>query len=183
MPDRSWWSALFGDPAAILASIGVKGDDIVDLCSGDGYFTGALARVGRRVYAIDLDPRLIDQALTEVGGTSTHYIVGDAYDIATLIPERADVVFLANAFHGVPDQGRLAREVQTALKPGGRFIILNWHDVPRERTVVLGEARGPATVLRMSPLACRQIVVPAGFEPSDTIEVPPYHYALNFTRI
>jgi len=37
------------------------------------------------------------------------------------------------------------------LKSGGRFVVVNWHQRPREETTILGEPRGPKTDLRMSP--------------------------------
>ena len=40
MPTAGWWEALWPDPAGVLARLGVKsGMDVVDLCSGDGWFT------------------------------------------------------------------------------------------------------------------------------------------------
>jgi SAM-dependent methyltransferase len=93
------------------------------------------------------------------------------------------LVFLANAFHGVPDKPRLTRAVSKVLKPGGLFVIVNWHERPREETVVLGEPRGPATALRMSPEATNAAVQQAGLKPIHTIEIPPYHYASVFEKI
>jgi SAM-dependent methyltransferase len=92
-----------------------------------------------------------------------------------------DCAFLANAFHGVPDKPRLARAVQDVLKPGGLFAIVSWYARPREATTVLGEPRGPATELRMTP---EQIaaVEPGGFRFRDRVEVSPYHYGAIFER-
>jgi hypothetical protein len=40
MPDPGWWEALWPDPAGVLAKVGLKpGMDVIDLCSGDGWFT------------------------------------------------------------------------------------------------------------------------------------------------
>jgi predicted methyltransferase len=93
-----------------------------------------------------------------------------------------EFVLLANTFHGVPEQTALARAVAAALKPGGRFAVVNWHKRPREETTVLGEARGPRTELRMSPEETRAAVEPAGFELKNLIELPPYHYGAVFRR-
>ena len=41
------------------------------------------------------------------------FIEGNAYAIATLVDRQVDFVFLANAFHGVPDKPRLARAVSS----------------------------------------------------------------------
>jgi trans-aconitate methyltransferase len=65
--------------------------------------------------------------------------------------QSADLVFLARAFHGVPDKPRLARAASAALVPGGRFAVVNWHQRPREQTMILAKPRGPRTELRVSP--------------------------------
>jgi SAM-dependent methyltransferase len=78
-------------------------------------------------------------------------IEGDAYDVAKLVPRLVDYVLIANTFHGVPDKLRLARAVAAVLKPGGEFAVVNWHRRPREKTTVLGKARGPRTDMRMKP--------------------------------
>jgi predicted TPR repeat methyltransferase len=48
-------------------------------------------------------------------------IEGDAYDIAELAGEKADIVVMANTFRGVPDKARLCRAVASALKDDGLF--------------------------------------------------------------
>src|SRR5712691_6863128 len=108
--------------------------------------------------------KLLDCVLSEAGVSNCDYVAGDAYEVATLVPQRVDLVFLANAFHGVPDRLRLARAVREVLKPSGRFAIVNWHRRPREETTVLGEPRGPRTELRMSPDQTIVAVEPAGLK-------------------
>jgi ubiquinone/menaquinone biosynthesis C-methylase UbiE len=112
--------------------------DVVDLCSGDGWFTVQIAKVARRVFAIDIDANLLGVArhrLAESGVTNCEFVAGDAYDIAKLA-KPADFVFMANAFHGVSDRSRLAQAVASALKSSGLFAIVNWHKHPREETPV-----------------------------------------------
>ena len=135
MPDPGWWEALWPDPAGVIRDVGVApGMTVVDLCCGDGWFTLQLSKVARAVVAIDIDDRLLETArvrLAENGVTNCAFIAADAYDVATVVPDRADHVFLANAFHGVPDKPRLARAVHDVLKPGGMFAIVSWHARPR----------------------------------------------------
>jgi SAM-dependent methyltransferase len=184
MPTAGWWEALWPDPVAILARSGLRaGMTVVDLCSGDGWFTVPIARIAARVFAIDIDPELLRVArarLSEAGTANCTFIAGDAYDVAALVRERVDFVFLANAFHGVPDRPRLARSVAAVLKPEGRFAIVNWHPRPREETTVLGEPRGPRTDLRLSPERTIADVTGAGLVLDKVVEVPPYHYAAIF---
>jgi predicted methyltransferase len=61
MPTAGWWEALWPDPAGVLASVGLKpGMEVIDLCSGDGWFTLQIAKVARHVAAIDIDPTLLE---------------------------------------------------------------------------------------------------------------------------
>ena len=102
--------------------------------------------------------------LAENGIANCTFIEGNAYDIDKLVSRPADLVFMANAFHGVPEKTRLARAVAKALVPHGHFVIVNWHARPREQTTILGEPRGPASELRMTPEATRAAVEPAGLD-------------------
>jgi SAM-dependent methyltransferase len=109
------------------------------------------------------------------------FIVGDAYDIAKLAGP-TDFVFMANAFHGVPDRARLVHAVQAALKTNGQFAIVNWHKRPRDETPILGEPRGPKTELRMPPEETIKSVEAGGLKFTKMIEIPPYHYGVVFKR-
>ena len=186
MPTAGWGEALWPDPAGVLAAVGLKpGMAVIDLCSGDGWFTLQIAKIADRVVAIDIDRDLLDVArhrLAEGGVTNCEFVEGDAYELVRLTPRPADFVFMANAFHGVPDRPRLARAVRDALKPSGRFAIINWHRRPREQTTILGEPRGPETELRLSPDQTIAAVESGGLKLVQLIEVPPYHYGAVFER-
>jgi ubiquinone/menaquinone biosynthesis C-methylase UbiE len=185
MPTAGWWEALWPDPARVLAAVGLRsGMNVIDLCSGDGWFTLQIARVARHVSAVDIDPTLLEVArhrLVESRVTNCEFIAGDAYDIAKLAGP-ADFVFMANAFHGVPDRARLAKAVGAALKPGGQFAIVNWHKRPREETPILGEPRGPKTELRMAPEETIKSVEVGDLKFIKVVEIPPYHYGVVFER-
>ena len=135
MPTAGWWEALWPDPAAVLTAVGIKpGMEVIDLCSGDGWFTLQIAKIARHVIAIDIDLNMLEVArdrLNESSVPNCDFVAGDAYELAKLVAGPANFVFMANAFHGVPDRARLARAVRAALKPGGHFAIVNWHQPPR----------------------------------------------------
>lgn len=186
MPTAGWWEALWPDPAGVLAAVGIKpGMEVIDLCSGDGWFTLQIARIASRVIAVDIDPSLLEIArirLKDSGVTNCDYRSGDAYQLVTLAARAVDFVFMANAFHGVPDQPRLARAVHDALKPGGHFAVVNWHQLPREQTTVLGEPRGPRSELRLTPQQTSDAVTAGGLSFVGAVEIPPYHYGALFER-
>ena len=186
MPDPDWWHALWPRPAEVLERLGIEpGAEVVDLCCGDGLFTIPLARMVRHVTAVDLDPAMLalaqGRALAE-GLTNCTFTRGDAYDLAKLFAGYVDWVLIANTFHGVPDKTRLAGAVTSVLKPGGRFVVINWHRRPREQTTILGQPRGPRTELRMAPEEVAAVASLAGLRPVRVVDLPPYHYASVFKR-
>ncbi len=186
MPDRNWWHALWPDPDGVIKALGIApGMTVVDLGCGYGYFTAAIARqLGPgRVVGFDLDPDMLEQAQAACEGLANcDWLRGDAMELSRLVGAPADYVLIANTFHGAPDKTALAREVAAALKPNGRFAIVNWHPLPREETTVLGQPRGPSTELRMSPEQTRAVVEPTGFKLESLVELPPYHYGVIFVR-
>lgn len=186
MPDPGWWEALWPEPAKVLADVGVKPRmTVVDLCSGDGWFTLQIARSADYVVAIDIDGGLLATAkarLSEAGASNCSFVEADAYEIARFVSEPVDHVFLANALHGVPDRRRLSAAVRDVLKPGGLFSVVSWHARRREATPVLGHPRGPATELRMSPEDTIAAVEPSGLRHRFTVEVSPHHYGSVFER-
>ena len=109
-------------------------------------------------------------------------IEADAYELDKHVPAPIDHVFLANAFHGVPDRRRLVRAVAKVLKRGGLFAAVSWYAQPREETTVLGEPRGPATELRMTPQQTIDAVQEGGLTFRNQVDVSPYHYGAVFER-
>ncbi len=187
MPDPDWWQALWTDPAGVLEAVGIRGGMVViDLCCGNGLFTVPLSvLLNGRVYAIDIDPRMLDmakQALADSRAPDCVWIEGDARDMANLVPEKVDAVLIANTFHGVPEQTRMAENAYDVLKPKGRFVVVNWHVLPREKTTVLGQPRGPRLDLRMSADDVRNVVEPSGLVFINAVELPPYHYGAVFQK-
>ncbi|GLK78116.1 hypothetical protein GCM10008171_33700 [Methylopila jiangsuensis] len=186
MPDADWWEALWPDPAAVIEAVGVRpGMAVVDLCCGDGWFTLPIAACARYVTGIDIDPALLDVArerLDGAGAANCTLFEADAYDLHRCVTDPVDHVLLANAFHGVPDQPRLLAAVRESLAPGGLFAVVNWHELDRAETAVLGQPRGPATEMRMPCGVTVEVVEAAGLLHEGTIEVSPFHYGALFRR-
>jgi SAM-dependent methyltransferase len=188
-PDWDWWGRLWPTPGETLRGFGLEsGDTLVEVGSGNGYFTLPAARLldPAPVYALDLDASLLDE-LTRLasrqGITNVRTVHGDARSLTDHLPGPVDVVLVANTFHGVDDRRAFLEEVTAALAEDGRFVVVNWRDVPRETTTVAGEPRGPPTERRLSPAANRRLVRDAvGMTATRQVDVPPYHYGLVFER-
>ena len=123
MPDADWWRVLWPHPEDVLVEMSVRPRMVaVDLCCGDGLFTAPLASIADRVYAIDIEPVTLDRArvrVVEAGATNCDFVLADAMTVDAIVPELVDYIFLANTFHGIPDQLGVVRVVAASLKPHG----------------------------------------------------------------
>ena len=186
MPTAGWWDALWPNPAGVLEAVGLRRDmAAIDLCCGDGWFTLPMSKVAASVVAIDIDRNMLEAArdrLAAAGATNCEFVEGDAYELAELTRRPVDFVLMANAFHGVPDQPRLADAIGKVLKPAGRLAVVNWHQRRREETTILGEPRGPKSELRMSPEQTIASIEAGGLIFAGLVELPPYHYAVIMER-
>ncbi|SFR61678.1 Methyltransferase domain-containing protein [Halogeometricum rufum] len=182
-PDWDWWETLWPEPKAVLRRVGIDaGQSVADVGSGNGYFTLPLSEVvgDEPVYAVDIDEALLDELSTRADArdcANVRCLHGDARNLPDVLPEPVDVVLVANTFHGVERQAEFARLARESLRPGGRFVVVNWHDLPRAETTVDGEPRGPPEDLRMSVAETRE-VFSAAFDDRETVDLPPYHYAV-----
>jgi len=186
MPTAGWWDALWPNPAGVLEAVGLRRDmAAIDLCCGDGWFTLPMSKVAASVVAIDIDRNMLEAArdrLAAAGAINCEFVEVYAYELARHMRGPADFVLMANAFHGVPDQPRLADAIAKALKPAGRLAVVNWHQRRREETTILGEPRGAKSGLRMSPEQTIASIEAGGLIFAGLVELPPYHYAVIMER-
>jgi len=188
-PDWDWWGKLWPTPGETLRRLGLSpGDTIVEIGSGNGYFVLPAARIvdPGTVYALDLDSSLLEeleQLATQQDIDNVSPVHGDARALADHLTEPVDVAVVANTFHGIEDPATFVEEVVAVLAEDGRFVVVNWRDLPRETTTVAGEPRGPPTDLRFSPAESRdRVEAAADITLAREIDLPPYHYALLFER-
>lgn len=188
-PDWDWWGKLWPTPGATLRHLGITSETtLAEVACGNGYFTLPAARITapNPVYALDLDESLLGELVQLADEQHIENIVplhGDARELAQLVPEPVDVLLIANTFHGIDEAADIVQQAFDSLRPGGRLVIINWRDIPREHTTVDGLPRGPPTAVRLSPEETAAVVLDAAeFTRTESIDVPPYHYALVFER-
>lgn len=117
--DRRWKARLVRD-ARITAS-----DVVVDLACGTGDIARLAAEAGARwVIGVDLTPRMLTVA--RVRGGRTRYLAGDMGALP-LGSASADVVTTGYGLRNVPDLDEALAEVARVLRPGGRFLSLDFN--------------------------------------------------------
>jgi SAM-dependent methyltransferase len=127
-PDRAKWQR----PDAVVAALGLSGNEtVVDVGAGSGYFSFRLARALPRgiVIATDIQPEMVrhmhHKAMSQ-GVQNLRVVLGDVEDPG--IPPEADLVFVCDVLHHVPNQpawlGKLARE----MKPGARLALVEFKE-------------------------------------------------------
>lgn len=187
-PDWEWWSELWPHPKQVLDTLGLHvNESLADIGAGDGYFTLPAAELvaPAATYAVDIDADLLatlTETAEETGLSNIQCIEGDARELTSLLPEPVAVILIANTFHGVEEPATFIQQAYQSLTPGGRLIIVNWHDRPKHETSVAGEPRGPPKALRMTPEQTKAQSATASFTNTQLIELPPYHYALTCER-
>ena len=187
MPPSENWAALWPKPDRVLRLLGIRpGMAIVEFCGHDGYFTVPLAKLVRgNLFVFDVDSEALNRARAEIsrsGASVRGWIWDDPEDLAKVLPEPVDVVFMANVMHGVSDKQELARAIWPALNPKGRLIIIDWHRLPRESTTAHGRSLGPAAAMRISPDELCAVIEPAGFRLGNIVDLPPYHYGATLLK-
>ena len=104
--------------------------------------------------ALDLDAGLLEELERLAEQQQIETVVprrGDTRSLADHVPEPVDVGLIANTFHGIGNPATFVEEVVTVLTEDGRLIVVNWRDLPRKKTTIAAEPRGPPTDLRLSP--------------------------------
>jgi demethylmenaquinone methyltransferase/2-methoxy-6-polyprenyl-1,4-benzoquinol methylase len=116
--DRRWKRRL------IRIAAPVPSERVLDLACGTGDLTRLAAASGAHVVGLDLVPRMIALARGR-GGARAAFLAGDM--LALPFPDAAfDLVTTGYGLRNVPDLDRALTEVRRVLRPGGRFVSLDF---------------------------------------------------------
>lgn len=110
----------------------IKGKKILHLQCHFGQDTISLSRRGALVTGIDFSEKAIEKAnkLNNLLGTNAKFILSDVYRLPEILHEQFDMVFTSYGVIGwLPDMRRWAEVINHFLKPGGEFILVEFHPV------------------------------------------------------
>lgn len=110
----------------------VRGKSILHLQCHFGQDSLSLARMGAIVTGVDLSDKAIALAegLSKQTSLDTRFICSDLFALPEILDEQFDIVFTSYGTIGwLPDIRKWASIVHRYLKPGGRFIMAEFHPV------------------------------------------------------
>ena len=119
-------------PGLVVRALKIsKGDTVVDLGAGVGYFTWRLSKaVGPdgRVLAVDIQQGMIDrlkQNLTKRRIHNVEAILADEEDPHLPVGE-VDLVLAVDVYHELQQPQKTVWHVRRSLKPGWRFVLVEY---------------------------------------------------------
>lgn len=177
MPEEELWE-LFFDPDFILGQLGLDRNCRLAVDFGCGYGTfsiPAAQRITGMVYAIDIDPKMIDACKTKVEEAGVTNVILQQRDFVVhgtgLLDRSAEFVMLFNILHS-ENPIDLLKEADRILIPGGKVGVIHWNYDP-------STPRGPSMEIRPRTEQCQSWIQAAGFQLiRPLIQMPPYHYGM-----
>jgi SAM-dependent methyltransferase len=145
---------LFRGIASDVAAAAPRATEVLEVGCGPGRLSILLAKQGRDVTGLDLDPAMVERARINVAAIpwnadgAPSFVVGDAARMP--FPDRAfDLVVSTLSMHHWDDAAAGLAEIARVLRPGGRALI--W-DLRRGRPLLHGSLPDPAARAEGTPL-------------------------------
>ncbi len=108
----------------------LKGKKVLHLQCHFGQDTISLERLGAEVTGVDLSDKAIEAAreLAEKTGSAAQFVCCDIYSLPQSLEGQFDIVFTSYGTIGwLPDLDLWAEVVRHFLKPGGQFLLVEFH--------------------------------------------------------
>lgn len=163
---------IFHDPASLLSPYVRKGDMVIDVGAGMGYFSIPLAELvgpSGHVTAIDLQPKMLSALATRARkkGVSERIKTHLANSGSLGNHEKADFILAFWMVHEVPNKRQFLSEIRDNMKPEGLFLMAEpkIHVSKESFLRTLETANGLGLFVKQSPkirlshsalLGCRQ---------------------------
>jgi ubiquinone/menaquinone biosynthesis C-methylase UbiE len=117
------------DPRRILRGLVAEGDTVIDLGCGPGFFTlpmAVMAGVSGTVIAVDLQQEMLERLRVRAdrAGLAARIRLHRCRSDGLGLDCRADFALAFYMLHEVPSEEAFLGQVHAALKPNGRFLLV-----------------------------------------------------------
>ena len=164
-PSRDEWQK----PHDVVMALNLKPTDtIADIGAGTGYFARRFAMHAGKVYAVDIDQKLLDIAGKEAPANLKTVLATP--DDPRLPDGSVDVIFFCDVLHHIENRAAYYPKLGKALKPGGRIVVIEFYkkDMPI----------GPPPSMKLSDDEVIAEFRGAGFTLAKRLDILPYQYYL-----
>lgn len=160
-------------PGEVVRALDLKPAEVVaDVGAGTGYFARRFARQAGKVYAVDIDPKLLEMARKDAPPNLETILA--APDDPRLPEAQVDTIFFCNVLHHIDNRASYYPKLARALKPGGRIVIIEFYK--RKLPV------GPPESMKLSEAEVEGELAAAGFRKTGSFDLLPYQYFFVFGR-
>ena len=168
-PSRDEWQK----PHDVVTALNLKpAETIADIGAGTGYFARRFANHAGKVYAVDIDEKLL--AIAGKDAPSNLETVVAASDDPRLPPHSVDTIFFCDVLHHIANRPAYYTKIAEALKPGGRVVVIDFYEKPLPV--------GPPPSMKLSDKAVIREFQNAGFKLDKRLNTLPYQYFLFFSK-
>ena len=107
-----------------------KGQAVLDLACGQGFFSNALAEAGAQVVGVDISPKLIETAKKNTS-KDISYKVASAESLSDISNSSIDTVVCVLALQNIEHVSKVFKECRRVLRDNGSCIFVLNHPVLR----------------------------------------------------
>ena len=174
--NRGTWQ----QPEKVIATLGLKpGERVADVGAGPGYFTLRIARAvgpSGKVYGVDISRDMLDYLKEQARDqhlTNIQPVLALPHD-PQLPPASVDLIFICDTLHHISDRPTYYPLLIRALKPGGRFVNIDFH----KRSLPVG----PPVQMKIPKAEMIREAQAAGFHLLRQYDFLQYQYFIVFAR-
>ena len=168
-PSRDEWQK----PHEVVMALDLKPTDTVaDIGAGTGYFARRFALHAGKVYAVDIDEKLLAMARNQAPANLETVVA--APDDPHLPLRSVDMVFFCDVLHHIENRPAYYSKLAKALKPSGRIVVIEFH----KKALPVG----PPPSMKLADQEVIAEFQKAGFAVNKRLDFLPYQYFLFFER-